>query len=182
MGVFSWITSDTKESVGVSDERDPVYLLSPNGEKYREDFYEGYGVFGGMDVYEQLALWNASILGMNAWVEAADYDERRYLGIFLELGCVFRDSNNELWTVCTRDYPFLRERNVRRACGNYSEPAAPGYGTPNELTSSGEWTSLGVAEALNLNLHKVKIVTDPSFDYSDVGNSEICPNQGLVEY
>ena len=61
MGFFSWITSDTDESISnVYSERGPlpVYLLCPNGEKLYEPEYEGYGIFAGKDAYALLAQWN----------------------------------------------------------------------------------------------------------------------------
>ena len=58
MGFFSWKTADTKESIPSchsSRETFEVTLLAPDGRKWTEDYYEGYGVFGGKDVYELLA-------------------------------------------------------------------------------------------------------------------------------
>ena len=57
MGQFSWFTQDTHHRI-VSDEEHTVYLVDDKGNKYREDFYEGYGVFGGKDFYELLAEMN----------------------------------------------------------------------------------------------------------------------------
>jgi hypothetical protein len=54
MGLFSWITADTERSIccEYSGRRQfPVYMLSPDGNHIREDTYEGYGIFGGVDVY-----------------------------------------------------------------------------------------------------------------------------------
>lgn len=61
MGFFSWKTSDTNKSIcNVYSNRDtfPVYVLAPNGDKIKEDGYEGYGVFGGNDIYALVAKWN----------------------------------------------------------------------------------------------------------------------------
>ena len=63
MGVFSWNTSDTKESIpsirNLGDrETFTVYMLAPDGRKWVEDNYEGYGVFGGKDYYELMAELN----------------------------------------------------------------------------------------------------------------------------
>jgi hypothetical protein len=62
MGFFSWKTSDTHKSISNSYSCRPtftVYLLQPHGlPPIREDEYEGYGDFGGQDVYELLALWH----------------------------------------------------------------------------------------------------------------------------
>ncbi|GIV35351.1 MAG: hypothetical protein KatS3mg031_2886 [Chitinophagales bacterium] len=33
-------------------------MLSPDGRKWKEDRYEGYGVFGGKDIYELIAELN----------------------------------------------------------------------------------------------------------------------------
>lgn len=61
MGFFSWKTSDTKESI--SNKHSvlgalPVYLVTPDNEKIFEPDYDGYGVFGGHDVFALLAKWN----------------------------------------------------------------------------------------------------------------------------
>lgn len=54
MGFFSWITSDTKKPINNRFSPRPcftVYLLDDKGNVWREDAYEGYGVFGGKDFY-----------------------------------------------------------------------------------------------------------------------------------
>ena len=57
MGMFSWITSDTKKSVLV-DGSVPVKMLSPDGRVFEEENYEGYGVFGGKDYFSLVAELN----------------------------------------------------------------------------------------------------------------------------
>jgi len=61
MGYFSWITQDTKRSIGGSESplgTFSVMMTDNNGNKWHEDNYEGYGVFGGKDFYELLAEMN----------------------------------------------------------------------------------------------------------------------------
>lgn len=61
MGFFSWVTSDTNRSVSnVYSDRGtfPVYLLQPQGKPIFEEEYEGYGEFGGYDIFELVAKWN----------------------------------------------------------------------------------------------------------------------------
>ena len=62
MGFFSWKTSDTKKSISnIYSVRGafPVYVLCPDGGIIEEKVYEGYGDFGGRDIYALLAEWNA---------------------------------------------------------------------------------------------------------------------------
>lgn len=65
MGMFSWRTSDTNESISncfSQRETFDVYVLIPKafgGGNIIESEYEGYGEFGGEDIYELLATWNA---------------------------------------------------------------------------------------------------------------------------
>ena len=63
MGFFSWKTQDTDKSIANRYSSRPtftVYMVNPLNldEYYKEDNYEGYGVFGGKDYYELLAEIN----------------------------------------------------------------------------------------------------------------------------
>lgn len=62
MGFFSWKTNDTNKSIGnIYGDLDrvfTVYMVDDKGNKWVEDAYEGYGVFGGKDYYELLAEMN----------------------------------------------------------------------------------------------------------------------------
>ena len=58
-GQFSWMTQDTGEQIGSEREnRITVYMYDNEGNQYKEDKYDGYGEFGGMDYYELLARMN----------------------------------------------------------------------------------------------------------------------------
>jgi len=57
MGMFSWITSDTNESILV-DGSVEVKMLAPDGRVWEETSYVGYGEFGGKDFYELVAELN----------------------------------------------------------------------------------------------------------------------------
>ena len=61
MGFFSWKTSDTNKSISNAYSKRgalPVYVLCPDGTTIYEDEYEGYGVFGGYDIFDLVAEWN----------------------------------------------------------------------------------------------------------------------------
>jgi hypothetical protein len=61
MGFFSWKTQDTDRSIpSVYSDRVSftVYMTDAGGNKWEENNYEGYGVFGRKDFYELLADMN----------------------------------------------------------------------------------------------------------------------------
>lgn len=60
MGQFSWLDCKTQEQV-LDDVRRDVYVLIPKefgGGHIKEECYDGYGHFGGRDVYALVANWN----------------------------------------------------------------------------------------------------------------------------
>jgi hypothetical protein len=60
MGFFSFKTSSGKSIPNIHSSRPTftVYMVMPDNTKYREDAYDGYGVFGGKDFYEEVAKLN----------------------------------------------------------------------------------------------------------------------------
>jgi len=61
MGLFSWMTCDTNRSIPClysCRPLFPVFVLCPDGTKIEEKVYEGYGEFGGRDIYQLVAEWN----------------------------------------------------------------------------------------------------------------------------
>ena len=86
-GQFSWLTQDTDRQIGSERENTiTVYMYDNEGNQYRENNYEGYGVFGGMDYYELLAK-------MNGYSEQ-DQMELRQLGIDLAFGKIKTKNKN----------------------------------------------------------------------------------------
>lgn len=61
MGSFSWYASDTKRAIR-SENPFPVYALRPDTEPLLELDYDGYGNFGGWDIYDLVADWNRKYL------------------------------------------------------------------------------------------------------------------------
>ena len=87
MGFFSWKTSDTNKSISnIYSSRGtfPVYLLLPDDSFIEEPEYQGYGIFGGEDVYALVARWNAR--------ERCTGDPREDRSVGIELAC--RDEDN----------------------------------------------------------------------------------------
>ena len=68
MGQFSWLTSDTEEQVFCDDPKDTVYVPIPREfqdligtDCLVESNYDGYGRFGGRDIYALVAIWNKGV-------------------------------------------------------------------------------------------------------------------------
>ena len=64
MGQFSWLDCRSREQVLDNVPRD-VYVLVPKqfgGGHIKETCYDGYGDFGGYDIYDIVADWNKSFI------------------------------------------------------------------------------------------------------------------------
>ena len=61
MGQFSWKYADTKNRIALKI-LGSAYVPCPDGSVIYESCYQGYGVFGGHDIYELAADWNRSSL------------------------------------------------------------------------------------------------------------------------
>lgn len=84
MGFFSWKTSDTNRSISNTYSvrgTFRVIMLMPNGDKFIEDDYEGYGVFGGIDFYD--AVYELNKDNPKFAEEMSAERERRSIGITL---------------------------------------------------------------------------------------------------
>lgn len=81
MGLFSWETADTKKSIAVEGSSRPtftVYMITEDGRIWKEENYQGYGEFGGRDIYCLIAELN----GITE-KEIPDLQERRVWAITL---------------------------------------------------------------------------------------------------
>jgi len=63
MGIFSFLTTDTRESIVIHgfDKSRTVYMWSDDGQCWCEYHYEGYGIFGGKDIFILYAEMNGLI-------------------------------------------------------------------------------------------------------------------------
>ena len=64
MGQFSWLDCKTGEQI-VDDKHRDVYVLVPRefgGGHIKETCYDGYGHFGGYDIFDLIANWNRGYL------------------------------------------------------------------------------------------------------------------------
>lgn len=121
MGQFSWLDCKTGEQVIDNHPRD-VYLLVPRqlgGGHIKETCYDGYGHFGGKDVYDLVAAWNRDFIPVvlnnlgDVWrcsmsAGQAGAGEQRWLTLSSAKSCHHQKS------------PVLRVRSHRRWLGGPS--------------------------------------------------------------
>jgi hypothetical protein len=122
MGFFSWKTSDTKKSIAnqySGRKTFTVHMITENGLVYTESDYEGYGKFGGKDIYTLIAEMN------NLKYDKGDEDGARLVAIDL----LFRTqiTNGErTYTAGGKDF-FSWETPMKEEGGK----------TPNQLVTEG---------------------------------------------
>ncbi len=64
MGLFSWMTQDTNQSIAVEGSRRRTFtaIMEDNkGNRWVENNYQGYGEFGGKDFYDLLDEMNGGV-------------------------------------------------------------------------------------------------------------------------
>lgn len=115
MGFFSWKTCDTKRSISnaySSRGTFKVYVLIPEkfgGGYIEESNYEGYGVFGGQDIYALIAKWNAPEKCVG------DVMKDRLVGI--NLACYDEDNAKLKYPIKIAKHPIkYEEANISLVC------------------------------------------------------------------
>lgn len=175
MGVFSWCTSDTRKSIpcgsGYAGSPTTVYLLNPFGDPYVEKNYEGYGEFGGRDVYELVVEWNREHLSSD------------------NIPKVYRDAwapgeEGELYyNAAVERYNGLCAAVKDYASGKSDEYMKETYGKLIGYGDGSDWKRcLGIKLACYDSDHvklkyPIKIVENP-VDYESAEMSPSCPFQG----
>jgi hypothetical protein len=167
MGFFSWKTSDTNRSIAndYSGRRTfIVHMITEDGRVFTEEEYEGYGVFGGKDIYELIAEMNGLCLD-------GDTDQKRSAAIDLLFKTII--TNGERSYSPGVDFVHWEEAIE-----------AEGGKTANELVSTG-WKQVypngyGDFQAAAANGIKVpKLVEEIPADFNDVSYPTNCPDQGF---
>ena len=132
MGCFSWcVEGDSRDAIRINNGKSKkrVYLVTPDNEYIAEDYYEGYGVFGGKDAYALLAKWNCPDKCNG------DVDHDRSIGIHLtyDREDVLDDKGRRVDPNTTLKYPLKFARNKKLT---YDE-LLPATDDPNQ--GFGEW-------------------------------------------
>ena len=165
MGFFSWKTCDTRRSISnaYSDRGAlPCKVLIPleyqsefNNQKFIfEDCYEGYGTFGGYDIYDLIAKWNRKFLSENP-NHILPYSQKTV--------------SNMKWCPYYADLSLTEEEVVNKVRKN-------GY-------SYFEWRSIGIDIACynedNVSLRYPIKISEKEEVYEQASASKDCPYQGF---
>ena len=155
MGQFSWLDCKTGEQI-IDGRKRKSYVLVPwqfGGGHIEETCYEGYGVFGGHDIYDLVAEWNR---------EYIRFDELR----------------EKDWLACR----FGGEEDARLFLSVYSGHGVDDTVFDKRLGNDWKRT-IGIAIACNDEDNArlrfpIKITHDPRAVYEWCAPSKSDPNQG----
>lgn len=175
MGQFSWLDCITKEQVVDNKLRD-VYVLVPKefrkeyGLRIVEHCYDGYGHFGGYDVYDLVADWNREYLSKHPEYEFG-YAKKR---------AVFVKKYQEKEPEYKEEIDFkVSDKNWYKAYADLSKSREE----VAETTDYNEWRSIGIDLACydedNAALpFPIKITHDANAIYEECEPSPSDPDQG----
>ena len=176
MGQFSWNTSDTKKPImnNYTSKCKTVYFLQPDGKHIKEDSYDGYGNFGGIDVYEWLAERNAPEL-----CKKGDTEHNRLIGMAMENISIGQSSGfyRDIETEAIYSYNFHEILDeVKPFDGNYGSEFKNGL-TYNEEIEKG--ILVDVNPFKNEIKWTLKFSYDPNANYDELSTATHAKNQGF---
>jgi len=196
MGLHSWRTADTQKSIlldGVEGAR-TVYMLSPDGNHIREDAYDGYAMFGGVDA--MVHLFNMNFEDAPFSLDMTN-DEKRDIGLFLTANedgkrmsspsihsGVFMDDSGQFY--CRKSVPAILLERAKEE-GLHVEVLDVGIAELREKLDSGQLSS-GLEPFLGSVFYgdtgwkfekPLKFSFNSHSDYDALPASKVCPNQGL---
>lgn len=178
MGTFSWRTSDTKKSIRVyAGEVSPVYLLQPDGvAPIRENAYEGYGIFGGVDAYVWLPRMN---LPADKLANFTD-EELAMVGVSLAHGDLIRvKASGRLYSIFHGDPKLFDALGLDVECfkGRWSDQM-PEFGmSANDTIKTGTAEMVDIADVFQIR-YPLKFSFSPTAVYEDLPAAEVDPTQG----
>lgn len=178
MGFFSYLTADKKQSIANRHSEigaSTVYLLQPhNRAPITESAYDGYGDFGGVNVFFWLARMNAKQYGVS--IKGYDDEQLASLGQAISYCTVCRDVHSgDIWHVWA-DYRNLVPGKYFK--GNWGA-IIPEFGqSANQLIESGRWVEIELNQ-INPPKYPIKLSHNREAVYADLPESESCPYQGF---
>lgn len=182
MGFFSWLTSDTGESIKNihTGKCRTVYLLQPNGEPpIEESEYEGYGEFGGVDAYVWLAKMNLPADRVRHFNE----ETLRSIGIEIGVGSVLRHKETgQVLSVFHDARPLLESFGLSayHFGGAYDVPIPAFEKSANQLQADGLVERVQISQLVEIR-YPLKFSFDRDAKYEDLPPAKNDPSQGCFE-
>ena len=192
MGQFSWIYSDTNKQV-VDNKKADTYLLVPKpfqekyGKAIYESCYDGYGNFGGYNVYDLIAEWNREFLSKDMLRDEPKFE--RSGGLYIFEKDELRKQGLSETEIEKKDFE-QREYYYKAAVKRYEETVQRLVDyrtdmTDDEMTQKygKEWKryigiDISCYDEQNESIpYPIKITTKP-MEYENVKPSKSDPNQG----
>lgn len=127
MGQFSWLDCITEEQILDDVERD-VYVLVPKefgGGHIKETCYEGYGVFGGKDIYDLVADWNREYLSTHPEYSEdiqIKISDKEWYKSYIDLS---KSREDVVQSIKSAIYPEWRWIGIEIACYDEDNAALP---------------------------------------------------------
>lgn len=154
MGFFSFKTSDTNRSIANHYSKRKTFnvvMQDDKGNVWYENDYEGYGVFGGKDIYELISEMNG-------------YGKNRVKGIHLHLGIsgIKNLNTNKIYLSCDVDF------------FNWGADKLENNMSANELLETGDWVSITVKDK-NVKFPMLNEVEQPNWFNTELKD---CKYQG----
>lgn len=183
MGISSWLTADTKESVSIGGfiggKSKPVYLLQPGAEEHIEEyFYDGYGSFGEVNAYAWLAEKNMGIYSssLGVSIDSGDFVSPDGVRFF---HCKINKSKAELESFLK----FLPKGSTLNDSDGFETYSScidiDGISdTVNKHIDAGRLKVYPISTLLDIK-YPLKFSYNKDAIYEDLPASEDCPAQGL---
>ncbi|ARM86159.1 hypothetical protein [Marinobacter salarius] len=153
----------------------PHYLIQPNGQPpIVETAYDGYGRWGGIDLFEWLAKTNAESLGLN--FSGFHKSMIRGIGELLHKGDALEDTRNgSIWWVGKRNP--VHALVTQHVPVNYDDYCHALGGTPNEMIDAGLLRERPVRDIIGLP-YPIKISANKDAIYEHLPASGDCEHLG----
>lgn len=176
MGYFSWLTSDTEESImnNRTNKCRTVYMLQPDGKPpIVETDYEGYGDFGGVDAY----IWVGQHNLPPERLQGLANEQIRNAGLAYLLGHYYRDTTTGQKFAIFHHGPNIIDPNIRHHAIRYDQPV-PGY----DGRTIAELKDAGLVEVRTFDVkYPLKFSFNPNAVYEDLPPAKDCPRQGYFD-
>ena len=179
MGSFSWLYANSGKPLNSGMK---AYVYTPSGEVIEEKSYDGFGEFGGQDIYDLLADWNREFLSRHPdFLIYQSHDEKQANGTYRKAAP--RRIDSFFWYKHYADLSLSRKEVERRSFEDPDNVNKSGEHIPFQYRYIG--IDIGCGYERNAWLpYPIKIATKPNIvdGFIRLPPSKDDPNQGFGRY